>query len=104
MRSTDWASLDRPLTDDERAWLETREMFEVIAAVDARVDNMDDDSDETEDETGDAPKYDDWSSADLKAEVKRRQDEGRQLDVKGLTKKSEVAAVLRADDAANAGE
>lgn len=107
MRNTDWAALDRPLTDDERAWLTTREQFDVIEANDRKFDAMDEEDGDGagEDDSQEAgPDYDAMTSKELKAEVKARQDAGREIDITGMTKKSQVAGALRADDAAAAAE
>lgn len=102
MRDTKWDELDRRLTEDEVAWLETREMFDVVEANSAKcdaMDAMDDEDTETDEEPETVPNYDEWSAADLKSEVKRRQEDGSPIDIKGMTKKSEVAQALREDDA-----
>lgn len=107
MRSTDWAALDRPLNDDERAWLATREMADVIEANDRKFNSMDEDDDAAED-AGEPPAptkdYESMTSKELKAEVAERQEAGREIDITGMTKKSQVADALRADDAAAAAE
>lgn len=44
--------------------------------------------------------YNDQTVGDLKAELKKRQDAGRQIDTSGITKKSQLVEALRADDRA----
>lgn len=65
-------------------------------------DEDDSDEDDDEDNEDDTSKYSEMSSKDLKAEVKTRRDAGRELDTKGITKKSELIELLVADDAAQA--
>jgi hypothetical protein len=48
--------------------------------------------------------YDEWSSGDLKAEVKRRRESGREIDTSGVTRKAQLASLLREDDEAARAE
>jgi hypothetical protein len=106
MRNTDWAGLNRPLTDEERSWLTTREMFDVVDANDRKFEDMGGDEDTEEDtDKVPAPKdYSDLSADDLRTEVKTRQEAGRDVKIVKGMKKADVAAMLVADDAAQAAE
>jgi hypothetical protein len=48
--------------------------------------------------------YTTWSAAQLKEELKKRQDAGREFDTAGVTKKGQVIDLLKADDEAAAAE
>lgn len=48
--------------------------------------------------------YDEWSSTDLKSEVKRRREAGREIDTSGVTRKAQLASLLREDDEAARAE
>lgn len=50
------------------------------------------------------PGYDGMTSDELKAELKRRQDEGRQFDTASIKKKSDLIDALKADDEAAGGD
>jgi hypothetical protein len=105
MRDTKWAELDRALTVDEKDWLMARDMTDVVAANEAKYESMDDDESNSDEEpVVSTVDYDSWTSAELKAAVKERNEAGRTLDTSGMTKKSQVAQVLRDDDAAQAAE
>ena len=62
----------------------------------------DEESEEEEDEESEEGPYSDFTSKQLKAEVKARREAGREIDTSGITKKSELVAALEADDAAQA--
>lgn len=68
--------------------------------------------DEDDGDDGDAPveldeadmPYEEWSPADLKAEVKARRKMGREVPVEGRATKTNVIAALKADDEAAENE
>lgn len=43
--------------------------------------------------------YDEMSAQELKDELRRRQDAGREFDTSGVTRKAQLAQLLREDDA-----
>lgn len=48
--------------------------------------------------------YDSLTADELKAELKRRQDEGRKIDTTQIKKKSDLVDALKADDEARSAE
>ncbi len=62
-------------------------------------ENEDDTQDEP-DEPEFTPDYSALTGKELKAEVKARKERGREIDTSGVTKKSELIALLQADDTA----
>lgn len=97
MRNIDW---EKPLSDDDRLWLEQRltpELKDKIAENDARfvVDS------ESSDSTGTkapefADDYDKWKIDELKDEADGREPK---VDITGLSKKADIIAALRTWDA-----
>lgn len=49
-------------------------------------------------------RYDEMSAAELKDELRSRQDAGREIDTTGVTRKAQLAQKLREDDAAQAAQ
>lgn len=93
---------DRRLTDEERAYL-------LMRGEDARVKGQDErfpqdaeadaegEGEGLDDEEGD--NYDEWTYAELVAEVKKRKDEGAEI-VPASQKQADLITALRQDDAA----
>jgi hypothetical protein len=48
--------------------------------------------------------YDEMSAQELKDELRRRQDAGREIDTTGVTRKAQLAQKLREDDKAQAAQ
>jgi hypothetical protein len=62
------------------------------------------DQDDSEENEDGVEGYDSLNADQLKAELKARQDAGREIDTKGIKKKADLVAALEADDEAQASE
>lgn len=114
--------IDKPLSDEDRGYLLMRGDTALIERLDfqynpkaeeaeaaAAVDDEEDDEEDTEpgdeededeeDEEGEDPNYEEWTIAELKAAIDKRNLEGAGLAVSGT--KPDLAARLREHDAAN---
>lgn len=93
MRNIDW---EKPLSQDDRAWLDQRLTPELVEKIDAndkrfgKAGSSDDKSSAFEDD------YDKWKVDELKVEAEKRK-----IDLTGITKKPELVAALRSWDAEN---
>lgn len=94
MREINW---DKPLSKDDRTWLEQRLTPDVVEKIEANDRQFSGETKAAESEVEFTDNYDKWKVEELKAEA-----EGRQpaVDLTGITKKSELIAALRTWDAA----
>lgn len=85
---------DRPLTDDERAYLRMRGEDSRIVTQDQQFPPVQ----ETDEDLEEGDEYDQWTVADLQAEIKSRNDDGAEI-VPASQKKADLIAALRDHDA-----
>lgn len=94
---------NRALTDEERAYLLMRGEESRVKTQDQQYPaDMDDSDEELEDDSDEEPDdYDDWTVPELQAQVKTRVEGGATI-TPASSKKADLIAALRQDDAANA--
>lgn len=82
-------SWDGPMSEDDKLWLCTWDQQELVAENERLYsdEDLEDEAPELEDD------YDSWKAQELKVEALNRE-----MDISGMTKKSEIIAALRAWD------